>query len=115
MKRQYGLTVAPHLWYEKFVSALLDMDFTASIHDPCLLYKKNFLVIMCMDDVGAAAPSGDIIDNFVTNLKSCGVKLTKKGTISEYLGIKFEEDKATGTITFTQKGLIQKVLAALLA
>ena len=66
-----------------------------------------------MDDVGAAAPSGDIIDNFVTDLKSHGFnKLTKEGTFSKYLGIKFEEDKDAGMITLTQKGLIQKILTA---
>jgi hypothetical protein len=94
------------------VAALLDMGFTASTQDPCLLYKDNFLVIMYVDDVGAAAPSGDIIDNFVAELKSRGFELTKEGTFSEYLGIKFEEDKDAGTITLTQKGLIQKILTA---
>ena len=62
------------------MAALLDMGFTPSTQDPCLLYKDNFLVIMYMDDVSAAAPSGDIINNFVTELKSHGFKLTKEGT-----------------------------------
>ena len=81
------------------MAALLDMGFTASTQDPCLLYKDNFLVIMYMDDVSAAALSGDIIDNFVSELKPHGFKLTQEGTFSEYLGIKFEEDMDASTIT----------------
>ena len=88
------------------------MGFTTSTQDPCLLYKDNFLAIMYMDNVGAAAPSGDIIENFVADLKSRGFELTKEGTFSKYLGIKFKEDKDAGTITLTQKGLIQKILTA---
>ena len=88
------------------------MGFTASTQDLCLLYNKIFLVIMYVADVRAAAPSSAIIDYFVTKLKSHGYELTKEGKFSEYLAIKFEEDSATGTITLTQKGLIQKILAA---
>ena len=95
------------------MAALLDMGFTASTQDPCLLYKDNFLVIMYdVDDVGAAAPSDDITHNFVADLKSCSFKLTKEGTFFEYLGIKFKEDKDARMITLTQKGLIQKILTA---
>ena len=77
------------------------MGSTTSTQDPCLLYKDNFLVVMYVDDVGTAAPSGDVIDNFVAELKSCGFELTKEGTFLEYLGINFEEDKNASMITLT--------------
>jgi hypothetical protein len=78
----------------------------------CLLYKKNLLVVLYCDDAGLAAPSSEIIDVFIGELEHRGFKLTREGSFSEFLGIKFSEDKAAGTITLTQKGLIKKVIAA---
>jgi histone deacetylase 1/2 len=111
-KSQYGLTVAPRLWYQHLLAALKDMGFTQSTQDACLLYKQDLLLIVYVDDVGIAAPASTLIDQFVSDLKSRGFELTKEGSFSEFLGIKFEEDKAAGTITLTQKGLIKKVIAA---
>jgi hypothetical protein len=111
-KSQYGLTVAPRLWYQHLISALKDMGFTQSTQDQCLLYKKEMLIIIYVDDVGVAAPSSALIDEFVQELKNRGFELTREGSFSEFLGIKFEEDTEAGTITLTQKGLIKKVIAA---
>jgi hypothetical protein len=38
--------------------------------------------------------------------------LTKEGSFSEFLGIKFDEDTKKGTITLTQRGIIKKVITA---
>ena len=38
--------------------------------------------------------------------------MTKEGSFSEYLGIKFKENPDDGTIMLTQKGLIKKILQA---
>ena len=111
-KSQYGLTIAPQLWYQHLLSALKDMGFSQSTHNPCLLYKKNFLVIVYVDDVGIAASHANAIDSFVDELKSHSFGLTKEGSFSEYLGIKFEKNANDGTITLTQKGLIKKILTA---
>jgi hypothetical protein len=88
------------------------MGLQQSKQDPCLLYKKDLLIIVYVDDVGVAAPSSDLIDQFVADLKSRGFELTREGSFSEFLGIKFEEDTEAGAITLTQKGLIKKVIAA---
>ena len=111
-KSQYGLTVAPRLWFQHLLTALQDLGFTQSKQDQCLLYKKDCLVIVYVDDVGVAAPNPDLIDKFVMDLKQQGFELTKEGSFSEYLGIKFEENPDDGTITLTQKGLIKKILQA---
>jgi len=65
---------------------------------PCLLYKKDLLVIVYVDDVGVAAPEDALLDKFVEDLKTKGFELTREGSFSEFLGIKFEEDKAAGTL-----------------
>jgi Reverse transcriptase (RNA-dependent DNA polymerase)/GAG-pre-integrase domain len=111
-RSQYGLTVAPRLWYQHLITALQELGLTQSNLDPCLLYKKDLLVIVYVDDVGVAAPRDDLLDKFVSDLKSKGFELTREGSFSEFLGIKFEVDKAAGTITMTQKGLMKKIIAA---
>ena len=88
------------------------MGFTQSKQDQCLLYWKDCLVIVYVDGVGIAAPNHDLIDKFVINLKACGFELTKEGSFSKYLCIKFEENPDNSTIMLTQKGLIKKILSA---
>jgi hypothetical protein len=111
-KSQYGLTIAPHLWHQHLIAALKEMGFKQCSLDQCLLYKENVLVIIYVDDVGVAAPTEALLDGFVEDLRARGFELTKEGSFSEFLGIKFEENKDEGTITMTQKGLIKKIIAA---
>jgi hypothetical protein len=68
-KSQYGLTVAPRLWHQHLLKALLEMGFTPSAQDQCLLYTKDILIIVYVDDVGVAAPTSARIDQFVQELK----------------------------------------------
>ncbi len=51
------------------------------------------------------------IDEFISSLETKGFTLTKEGTFSEFLGIKFTENKDAGINTLTQKGLIKKIIA----
>ena len=104
--------MAPRLWFQHLKAGLLEMGFKPSAHDMCLMFKPNLMLIIYIDNVGVAAPSLKIIDKFITELESRGFILTHEGTFSEFLGIKFDEDKKTGTITLTQKGLIKKVITA---
>jgi hypothetical protein len=111
-RSQYGLSIAPRLWHEHLGKALAEMGLTASQHDPCLLYTKNLLVVLYVDDAGIAAPDPKYIDEFIAELRRRKFDLTKEGSFTEFLGIKFTEDKEAGTITLTQKGLINKIIAA---
>ena len=110
-KSLYGLTVAPRLWYQHLFRGLLQAGFTQSKHDPCLLYKNNMLIVVYVDDLGVAAPTSELIDDLVEDLKSQGFSLTREGSFSEFLGIKFNR-LDNGDIECTQKGLIKKILEA---
>lgn len=108
----YGIAIAPRLWFETAMTAMLELGLKQSQHDPCLLYKGNLMIVLYVDDAGIAAPTQKEIDDFVQSLKEKGFQLTQEGSFSEFLGIKFEENNNNGTITLTQKGLIQKIIAA---
>ena len=43
------------------------------------------------------------------NLEVRGLNFTKEGSFTNFLGIKFKKDDVKGTLTLTQKGLIQKI------
>ena len=108
----YGISEAPRLWHEHLLKALLELELKQCQHDQCLFYKANLLIVLYVDDAGCAAPEMKYIDEFIAALESKGFSLTKEGSFSEFLGIKFTEDKQAGTITLTQKGLIKKIIAA---
>jgi hypothetical protein len=54
-KSIYGLSVTPKLWYEHLFKALKEDGFTMSEYDPCLLFKKDRMLVVYVDDVGIAA------------------------------------------------------------
>ena len=90
------------------------MGLKQSSLDPCLLYKTGLLVMVYVNDGGVAALTEELLDKFVVDeLKSKGFKLSREDNFSEFLAIKFDEDKTAGsTITMMQKGLIKKIISA---
>ena len=109
LKSLYGLSVAPRLWYEHLSDALRDEGFKTCVNDPCLLYKDTILVVLYVDDLGIAYSSKTDLDKLFGNLEVRGLNFTKEGSFTDFLGIKFKKDDVKGTLTLTQKGLIQKI------
>ena len=64
-----------------------------------------------MDDLGLQAPSMKIIDTLINNLENNGFELTREGSFTEYLGIKYHKNDDE-SIMMTQEGLIQKIIEA---
>ena len=89
-----------------------NLGFIASQHDPCFLVKKGIIVICYVDDAGIAAEDPKAIDQLIQSLIDLNFELTREGSFTEFLGIKIENDSKQGTISLTQKGLIQKVIEA---
>jgi hypothetical protein len=111
-KSIYGLSVAPKLWYEHLFRALTEDGFVASKFDPCLLFKRDMMLVVYVDDVGISAKHKTDVDQMVGRLRKKGFELTREGTFSEFLGIKFEKNSDDGSINMTQKGLIAKIIEA---
>ena len=53
-KSIYGLSVAPKLWYEHLFKALKEDVAVLSKFDPCLLFKKDTMLVVYVDDLGQA-------------------------------------------------------------
>ena len=77
-----------------------------------LSFKSNMIIFLYVDDCGISSPEMSEIDAFIDRLKNKGFELTKECDSSAYLGIEFQRNSKTNTITMTQPGVIQKVVKA---
>ena len=105
----YGSKFAPRNWYMHLQASLLKLRMQESPFNKCLLYQKNLIMVLCIDNAGITAPTQSIIGNFVTELKELGFELEIEGNFSSYLDIGIEELDG-GVRNMTQKGLIKKVI-----
>ncbi len=112
LKSLFGLSVAPQLWYQHLSQALCEEGFKACANDPCLLYKDTIMVVLYVDDLGIAYSNENDLKKLFSNLESKGLNFTREGTFTDFLGINFTKNSANGTLTLTQKGLIQKIKEA---
>ena len=110
-KSLYGLAVAPRLWYQHLWSALKELGLKVSDHDPCLLLRKDLIVICYVDDLGIQAPKKVIVYELISQLHKRGFDLTFEGSFLEYLGIQYTKISEDG-IKMNQEGLIKKILYA---
>ena len=110
-KSIYGLSVAPCLWFEHLLKALKEIGLVQSQHDPCLMYRKDLIVICHVDDLGLQVPKKEIVDQLILDLEKRGFALTLEGSFAEYLGIQYEQLNDE-RISMTQTGLIQKIIDA---
>ena len=113
-KSLYGLTVAPtRLWYKHLVfQALTEEGFKACTNDACLLYRDTIMVVLYVDDLGIAYSNKGDVGALFDRLEAKGLIFTKEGSFTDFLGIKFTKNHVKGTLTLTQKGLIQKIKEA---
>jgi hypothetical protein len=108
-KSLYGLCIAPRLWYEHVSRALKELGFQESSYDKCLLYKKDIVIVLYVDDAGIGAKSNELIEELILGLRKKGFALTREASFSEFLGIKIDP-LGDGAVSMTQKGLIKKIL-----
>ena len=109
-KSLYGTTIAPRAWYLHLMDTLKDMGFVPSAYDPCLMYKPDHLLVLYVDDACLSCAREQDLDAFVLSLRDRGFALQREASLSEYLGIKYE-DHGDGAVHASQRGLIKKLLA----
>ena len=68
-------------------------------------------MVTFVDDCGIAYLHEKDVDKLINNLRNRGFALTREGDFTSFLGIKFEKDEETGSLTMTQKGLIDRIVA----
>ena len=94
------------------LDALLKQGFKPSTIDPCFLVKDTMMIVLHVDDLGIVYSNEKHLQQLLQNLKNMSLEFTREGTLRAFLGIKFERDPVNNIISLTQKGLIQKIIAA---
>jgi hypothetical protein len=70
------------------------------------------MAVLYVDDLGIAYSNESDLKKLFSNLESKGLNFTREGMFTDFLGINFTKYSANGTLTLTQKGLIQKIKEA---
>ena len=115
-KSIYGQMDSPKLFYEHLCKGMTQLGFQNADSDPCLFIHKTekIMVLNYCDDQIWLSPDNAKIEEFVGKLQGIGYDLTledKGDNVFGFLGIEIQNKD--GVIEWTQKGLIDKVIAYL--
>jgi hypothetical protein len=76
------------------------------------MYTATIMVVVYVDDLGIAYANANDLEGLFKKLEGRSLAFTREGSFTDFLGIKFTRDIKSGTLTLTQKGLINKILEA---
>ena len=68
-----GSSVAPKLWHERVFKDLKEDGFVVCKFDPCLLFKKDAMLVARIHNVGISAKRKQDVDEVVDRLKKKGL------------------------------------------
>ena len=114
MKALYGCVQSASLWYNELRSTLMKLNFTANPYDVCSFtrIRGQFTdrILVYVDDLFVTSDTEDVLDEVDKALKDAyGGVTSKKGTIHEYLGIKWDFS-TSGEVTLTMDGYVNDIL-----
>ena len=106
----YGLRQAPLQWNKKISGVLQQLNLEPCSADPCVYVRKsdNLVFALFVDDGLCAAPSMQIIEDFLENLQR-SFKMTHS-KVACYIGIEIQRDREKKTVKIHQKSYLSKVL-----
>jgi Reverse transcriptase (RNA-dependent DNA polymerase) len=107
----YGLKQAPCNFYLHLKSKLEEVGFTQSEHDQCLFISDRVICLIYVDDTLFFAPKQEYIDAVLDKLQQ-SMTLNVENDVAGFLGVHIQRHD-NGTIELTQKGLIERCIAAL--
>ncbi len=108
----YGLRQSPKNFFEHLKGKLLEYGFTQSVHDPCLFISKTVICLVYVDDCLFFSPDQSEIDAWIEMIRKVGMNLNVEDDVAGFLGVLLTRNE-DGTISLTQAGLIQRIIAAL--
>ena len=112
-KALYGLKQSARIWYNTLREILVNkLGFIALESDNCIFINKKTNIIICIyvDDLAIIAPSLNIINTFIIQIKKY-FDIKDLGLIKDYLGIDIDLNLEQGYLKLSQAKYIDKVLA----
>ena len=115
-KNLYGKKSAPRLWFQHLKAKLEAVGFVQQIEvDPCLFISDKVICVCFVDDSLLFARNRSDIDDVIAQLTGPkhNMKLEAEDSVAGFLGVHIDRNEATGEITLTQRGLIDRIIDAL--
>ena len=107
----YGLPQSPRCWWKKITSHLESIGFTASVLDPCLMYRINkdhySVLALVVDDIVYATNEPEGL--FLSQMEEA-FTMKDLGELEYCLGIKVTRDRKQHMIELSQENYIHRVL-----
>ena len=110
-KNLYGACQASANWFVMLRDSLTERGHTQSKVDPCLFFKKDSVIVTCVDDCIIFAKDHSTVKEIIKSLES-NFKLIDEGDLSAYLGINIAK-VGENTWALSQHFLIDRMLKAL--
>jgi hypothetical protein len=105
----YGLVQASRIWFLKLSAIFERLGFKQSKSDPCLLLRKDMIILLYTDECLLYARDTKDIDSFVKTLRDdYTLTLNDPDPIDNFLGIHFSHQD-NGELHRSQTGLIDAV------
>ena len=105
----YGQKQAGRVWNRHLIEKLKTTGFKQSKHDECVLNRGKVIYVLYVDDSVITAPTSDLIDATIKEIKSTGLKVTDEGSIEDFLGVNITH-KRDGSVHFNKPHLIDQIL-----
>lgn len=107
----YGLRQAPHAWYAKLDSSLIELGFQRSTSEHAVYLrgagKRRLVIDVYVDDLVITGGSNEDITTFKEEMKS-KFKMSDLGLLHYYLGLEVTQSK--DGITVCQSAYAAKIL-----
>ena len=113
-KSLYGLKQAPMVWFNHLKSKLEHAGFVQCVDvDQCLFVSDKVILLCYVDDCLLYAQNQEDIQEVVQKLRDQKMQLEEESSVEGFLGVDIHRNKTAGTITLTQRGLINRIIEAL--
>jgi Reverse transcriptase (RNA-dependent DNA polymerase) len=109
LRNIYGQKQAGRVWNEYLTAGLIEIGFTQSKYDMCLLWKGQTILVIYTDDTIVTGPCPKEIQENV-RLISEKFTITTSNGIEDFLGVNINYDNENNCIQFTQPQLIKSII-----
>lgn len=114
LKNIYGQKQAGRIWNKYLTKGLLNIGFRQSRVDECVFYREDVIFAVFVDDGIFYSPNEASIQRVLKDMKNnkktkCNFDIEDKGSISDYLGLNFEELEG-GRLKLSQPHLIENII-----
>jgi len=109
-KALYGLKQAPRLWYLLISEIIISLGFQVFETDTSIYIRNQIVLAVYVDDILIAGPSIHSCNAVITEL-SQHIEVVNKGEVKSFLGLKVVRNWQTHTISISQPGKIDQLLA----